>query len=380
MNTNTDGGCSNRSNNGQRGAKEGLLSLDGILRMEWIIYQYTNSTRDSVEHGFTYTGQTQARRERIRRNEHESCGSTNSLMKVARERGDTFDYRVVERMSFTYYEETDTDWEKERTTFEIRVTEREAAHMSMWGDGGYNLRDETSGESACVSALWRKAIQALSDQRWNSVIQPALQKYFDAHKEIYSVPQSHPVIGRIVNSMRNQGCYIGDRSGPKAAERRRWLEERKWADSHDDGKWTYVIQPALQKYFDEHKEIASVPRSHPVIGFVDRMRKGAYIGDRSGPKAVERRRWLEPRGFVYHTRDLARHLSMCVTSDPIQHLIAANAAIAKRRATHKRDHGTLRGAPRLLFPKKKLRTHSMGERRSFDGESKEESHRRGMWR
>ena len=171
------------------------------------------------------------------------------------------------------------------------------------------------------------------------------------------MPQTYPVIGKVVANMRSKGAYIGDHLGPKAVERRRWLEARKWADSKDDGTWTYVIQPALQAYFDEHGELYSVPTTYPVIGkVVDNMRsKGAYIGDHLGPKAVERRRWLEERGFAFHTKDLARHLRMCVTSDPMRHLVAADAAIAKRRAEHKRTHGTLRGARRRVSLTKKKR-------------------------
>ena len=262
----------------------------------YVVYRYTNVAAGSAERGFTYTGKTLDEERRHR--QHEAGRSTNVHMKAARERGDRFEYRILERLEWAC-RATDFDDEQPRLeAFLRRVAQCEAGHTpALWPRGSYNIRDESNvGEHYRAAML--AAAREVHDRRWDRVIQPALQAYFDEHQELWSVPQDHPAIGSVVKTMRSQGCYIRE-SNPKAAARRAWLEERKWADSHDDGKWTHVIQPALQAYFDEHQELWSVPQDHPVIGsVVDHMRShGAYIGE-SNPKAAARRAWLEERKWA----------------------------------------------------------------------------------
>jgi len=267
----------------------------------YVVYRYTNVAAGSAERGFTYTGKTLDEERRHR--QHEAGRSTNVHMKAARERGDRFEYRILERLEWAC-RATDFDDEQPRLeAFLRRVAQCEAGHTpALWPRGSYNIRDESNvGEHYRAAML--AAAREVHDRRWDRVIQPALQAYFDEHQELWSVPQDHPAIGSVVKTMRSQGCYIRE-SNPKAAARRAWLEERKWADSHDDGKWTHVIQPALQAYFDEHQELWSVPQDHPAIGsVVANMRsQGSYIGE-SNPKAAARRAWLEERKWADSLHD-----------------------------------------------------------------------------
>lgn len=437
-----------------------------LVTLSYVIYQYTNTTRGSAEYGFTYTGQT--KNEERRKREHETCTHTNRHMKAARARGDSFAYRVLERMEWSCPAAVfDDETEQSRLqTFLQKVTAREAVLMTMWPDGGYNLRDETGCQD--YRALMWQAQREVHDRHWTDVLAPAFEAYYAQHGEIWSVPTDHPILGTVVRTMRSQSCYIQDhperlewlksmkwsdsysdgmwthviapafeayyakhgqiwtvpndhpilgsvvhnmrsnsayiRDHPERLEwletmkwsnsyddgkwthviapafeayyakhgdiwtvpqdhpilgkfvanmrargcyisdhpeRREWLATMKWADSYDDGKWTHVLAPALTSYHAEHGTLARIPQKHPTLGaVVDKMRtRGAYIRDRPARKL-----WLEERGFVYHARNLQRHLDRCVSAYPLRHLVAANAAIvARRRARGKKS-------PRILFP------------------------------
>ena len=143
----------------------------------------------------------------------------------------------------------------------------------------------------------RKWGGSTDDGRWDNVIKPALDAYYEKHGNLWSVPKDEPIIGTVVNSMRCDGCYIYN--NPKASERLEWLRDRKWADSTDDGRWEYVIQPALDAYYEKHGNLWSVPKDEPIIGgVVTRMRsKKSYISS-DNPKAAERIKWLQDRKWA----------------------------------------------------------------------------------
>jgi len=261
--------------------------------LKYTVYQYKNISTDSDEFGFTYTGQT--KNEKKRHMEHISCSSTNRHMKAARKRGDNLKYNIIKNFHFSCHAKNVDTKEQESTleSFLEDVTQCEIEHTKLWPNGGYNIRDERLCGKG-FRTIMLKEMHRIHNAHWDHEIKPAFQTYYEKYGEIWSVPQNYPVIGIATNNMREGGSYISP-NNPKAAVRLEWLRERKWSDTYNDGKWDYIIKPALQSYYEEYGELWTVPKNYPVIGtIVNNMRTGCYISP-DNPKSAERLKWLRER-------------------------------------------------------------------------------------
>ena len=108
------------------------------------------------------------------------------------------------------------------------------------------------------------------DNNWKYNIQPALQKYYEKHGNLWSVTDDEPIIGLVLYSMRSFGHNIIVPGNSNATvERLQWLKERNWENGKVVIGWkyksfvpsrcysTYICQPKCGKLKGVSKYVAN---------------------------------------------------------------------------------------------------------------------------
>ena len=139
------------------------------------------------------------------------------------------------------------------------------------------------------------------DERWTREYMPAFRAYYEKNKSA-NVPQSHPVLGRLVNAIR-----ICDTAIPPQFEEELFslgFDVRNQHTVQREERWTREYMPAFHAYYEENENV-NVPRTHPVLGtLVNAIR----VGRTEIP--VQFQESLYEMGLFLCTSNVAKHVAM----------------------------------------------------------------------
>jgi len=140
------------------------------------------------------------------------------------------------------------------------------------------------------------------DSRWEEEYMPAFRAYYEETERTHvNAPQSHPILGRLINSIRK-----GDTQVPPQFEeelRSMGLDVRNQHIVQRDKRWEEEYMPAFRAYYEETTHV-NAPRAHPILGtLMNTIRTG---DTQVSPQFEEE---LRSMALFWCVSNLARHVT-----------------------------------------------------------------------
>ena len=255
----------------------------GDLSVTFLIYLY----RCAATGAAVYVGQTMQVLEKRDRQHLGAPGAPGSFDGIYTDR-DMFTLEILDTATFAADVQTRdeyrdllrraADWADRRETEEID-------RHGTYDPHGPGLNRTRGGQGDALRALL-EARFLRSCERWTNVYRPEFEGYLAEHGTLRNIPQSHPTLGRLVNSIRTRGTSV-------PPEHMTWILANGFVMNHQQAVWDLDYRPAFEGYLAEHETFQNIQREHPTLG---NLVHGIRTGKTSVPP--EHMKWLLANGFV----------------------------------------------------------------------------------
>jgi hypothetical protein len=138
------------------------------------------------------------------------------------------------------------------------------------------------------------------DELWETVYMPAFRDFHKEHGHP-NAAQSHPVIGKLMNSVRTGNTAIPPQHEDELMEMGLDLRNQHIVQRNEMWETKYI--PAFRDHYKEHEHVNAM-RSHPVLGNLVHSIRGGHTAI---PSQYEDK--FKEWGFFWCTQNLARNVS-----------------------------------------------------------------------